>query len=56
MPNDTPNNNHQQELTPAYTDDNIRHLSDMEHVRTDPACISAGLVTAHCLKTVSTCC
>ena len=36
MPNDTPNNNHQQELTPAYTDDNIRHLSDMEHVRTRP--------------------
>ena len=36
MPNDTPNDNHQQELTPAYTDDNIRHLSDMEHVRTRP--------------------
>lgn len=35
MPNDTPNIDNQQELTPAYTDDNIRHLSDMEHVRTD---------------------
>ncbi len=34
MANDTPNT--QQELTPAYTDDNIRHLSDMEHVRTRP--------------------
>ena len=22
--------------TPSYTDDNIRHLSDMEHVRTRP--------------------
>ena len=22
--------------TPTYTDDNIRHLSDMEHVRTRP--------------------
>ena len=36
MPNDTPNIDNQQELTPAYTDDNIRHLSDMEHVRTRP--------------------
>ena len=26
----------QQEATVAYTDDNIRHLSDMEHVRTRP--------------------
>ncbi|MBF1565067.1 MAG: ATP-binding protein, partial [Prevotella salivae] len=26
----------QQESTVAYTDDNIRHLSDMEHVRTRP--------------------
>lgn len=25
-----------QPLTPEYTDDNIRHLSDMEHVRTRP--------------------
>ena len=23
-------------ITPDYTDDNIRHLSDMEHVRTRP--------------------
>ena len=29
----TPNT---QQLTPDYTDDNIRHLSDMEHVRTRP--------------------
>ena len=36
MPNDTPNIDNQQELTPAYTDDNIRHLSDMDHVRTRP--------------------
>lgn len=28
--------NRQQEPTVAYTDDNIRHLSDMEHVRTRP--------------------
>ena len=28
--------NRQQESTVAYTDDNIRHLSDMEHVRTRP--------------------
>ena len=28
--------NGQQEQTVAYTDDNIRHLSDMEHVRTRP--------------------
>ena len=27
---------HQNEATVAYTDDNIRHLSDMEHVRTRP--------------------
>ena len=25
-----------QEAPVAYTDDNIRHLSDMEHVRTRP--------------------
>jgi topoisomerase-4 subunit B len=25
-----------EELTPEYTDDNIRHLSDMDHVRTRP--------------------
>ena len=28
--------NGQQEQPVAYTDDNIRHLSDMEHVRTRP--------------------
>ena len=67
MPNDTPNNNHQQELTPAYTDDNIRHLSDMEHVRTRPGMYIGRLgdgslpedgiyVLLHCPKTVSTCC
>ena len=26
----------QQQSTVEYTDDNIRHLSDMEHVRTRP--------------------
>src|SRR3712207_6977183 len=26
----------EQPVTPEYTDDNIRHLSDMEHVRTRP--------------------
>ncbi|MFA6717939.1 MAG: type IIA DNA topoisomerase subunit B, partial [Prevotella sp.] len=29
----TPDNQH---LTPEYTDDNIRHLSDMDHIRTRP--------------------
>ena len=29
-------NNHKPQETVAYTDDNIRHLSDMEHVRTRP--------------------
>ena len=28
--------NHKSQETVAYTDDNIRHLSDMEHVRTRP--------------------
>lgn len=32
----TPNTQHQSSDTPTYTDDNIRHLSDMEHVRTRP--------------------
>ena len=32
-----PQEQQQQEQQPvAYTDDNIRHLSDMEHVRTRP--------------------
>lgn len=35
-----------------YTDDNIRHLSDMEHVRTVRVCISAALATDRCPKTV----
>ena len=39
-----------------YTDDNIRHLSDMEHVRTRQACISAVWVMVLCLKTVSMSC
>ena len=30
------NNTISPQLTPDYTDDNIRHLSDMEHVRTRP--------------------
>jgi len=30
------NNKSQEQPTVAYTDDNIRHLSDMEHVRTRP--------------------
>ena len=32
----TPNIQHPTPITPDYTDDNIRHLSDMEHVRTRP--------------------
>lgn len=36
-----------------YTDDNIRHLSDMEHVRTRPVCISEGWATVHMPKTES---
>ncbi len=32
----TPNTQHPSPITPDYTDDNIRHLSDMEHVRTRP--------------------
>ena len=31
-----PTNNGDNNAQPAYTDDNIRHLSDMEHVRTRP--------------------
>ena len=37
-----------------YTDDNIRHLSDMEHVRTVPVCILESWVTDHMPRTVST--
>lgn len=39
MSNDINNETHPQDSvqpTVAYTDDNIRHLSDMEHVRTRP--------------------
>ena len=32
----TSNTQHPSPITPDYTDDNIRHLSDMEHVRTRP--------------------
>jgi len=32
----SPNTHHPSPITPDYTDDNIRHLSDMEHVRTRP--------------------
>ena len=38
------NTQHPTPNTPDYTDDNIRHLSDMEHVRTRPG------------KMVSMCC
>ena len=34
--NNTPTSTQQNNNQPAYTDDNIRHLSDMEHVRTRP--------------------
>ena len=34
--NNTPTSTQQDNNQPAYTDDNIRHLSDMEHVRTRP--------------------
>ena len=37
-----------------YTDDNIRHLSDMEHVRTRPGMYIGKLVTDHMPRTVST--
>ena len=37
-----PQEQQQQEQQPvAYTDDNIRHLSDMEHVRTRPGDVTA---------------
>lgn len=36
-----------------YTDDNIRHLSDMEHVRTRPVCTSGSWATAHMPRTES---
>ena len=36
MPEEININNEEQEQQVEYTDDNIRHLSDMEHVRTRP--------------------
>ena len=36
-----------------YTDDNIRHLSDMEHVRTRPGMYIGRLATVHMPKTES---
>ena len=35
-----------------YTDDNIRHLSDMEHVRTRPGMYIGSWVTERMQKTV----
>ena len=48
----------------VYNDDNIRHLSDMEHVRTRPGMYigrlgdgsSEGWATAQCPRTEYTCC
>ena len=34
--NNTPKSTEQNNQQPEYNDDNIRHLSDMEHVRTRP--------------------
>lgn len=34
-----------------YTDDNIRHLSDMEHVRTVRVCTSVSWATVRIPKT-----
>ena len=34
-----------------YTDDNIRHLSDMEHVRTRPGMYIGSWVTDHMPRT-----
>ena len=38
-----------------YTEDHIRHLSDMEHIRTRPGMYIGKLATALMPKTVSTC-
>lgn len=40
----------------AYTDDNIRHLDDMEHIRVLRVCISADWATARRVTTASMCC
>lgn len=45
-----------QEQPPVeYTDDNIRHLSDMEHVRTVRVCTSAVWEMEICRKMVFMC-
>ena len=36
----------------TYNESNIRHLDDMEHVRTRPVCTSVAWATAHTLKMV----
>lgn len=44
-----------QEQQPVeYTDDNIRHLSDMEHVRTRPVCTLVVWVMVTCRRMEST--
>ena len=51
-----PQEQQQQEQQPvAYTDDNIRHLSDMEHVRTVRVCTSVVWVMVTCRRMVSMC-
>lgn len=51
-----PQEQQQQEQQPvAYTDDNIRHLSDMEHVRTVRVCTSVVWATVTCRRMVSMC-
>lgn len=40
----------------AYTEENIRHLSDMEHVRTVRVCTSVAWVTVRRWKTEFMCC
>jgi DNA gyrase/topoisomerase IV subunit B len=42
--------NHQTESTSAYTDANIRHLNDMEHVRTRPGMYIGRLGMVLCRK------
>lgn len=44
-----------QEQPVEYTDDNIRHLSDMEHVRTRPVCTSVVWEMEICRKMVFMC-
>ena len=40
----------------TYTDENIRHLDDMEHIRVRPACTSAVWGTEAKAMTVFMCC